>query len=155
MEKININKGLLLSNPNTSIFWNMCKRDLMKIFGDNYKKINFTYCSGKAILFTNINAVLAFTTLPFLGIRKIEVLRDREYYSTHSLKESFTEFQEKLIEHFGEPTKVIYSTDKSYDDGYPRYIWIFKKIIIEHYVFERFGFGEYLIIRKSLKKNYK
>ena len=128
--KVNVENGLSLYKPNRILHWKQSKNDILKLFvGENLDKITNDYYLIYASVFQeNFYYNIGFHFKNDL-LYKLEFFRNKKYFETHNIYDSYSEFQSVLENIFGIPTKVQQTFSC---------MWKLKMIHISHYIYERF-----------------
>ena len=138
----NLKNGVALEDPAGIIPWRTSPRKLAKMY-PGLKKITRGYYSLDVNFLNGLHCTMALNFRPSncSGIR-FDIFRPAEYCKNHTLKESYGGFQKHIELALGKPS----STTHDPESGFDSHVWKIGMVIVEHYVFERFGLEEHFYI---------
>jgi len=173
VEKMNINEGFQIDEPDVFVPWGIEEEGLVNLLG-NYglKKFKKGYYTLSCKFLGGLSCELGFhfetkededkikefeSYRKSIGkiLKKHELtykparqgtLKELEFFrlSYPNLKESFEEFQFYFEKEFGKPKE-----SKPDQNGFMNHVWRFESVSIYHYVIDRFGPEEQMRIKKT------
>jgi len=140
---MDISKGFQIEQPRLLIPWGIREAQLRQIFqGHVLRHITDGYYTTSCISLSGLSHELGFHFNPRVGGVLVEYEFFRRSYPDQAA--SYAEFQRHLEATFGSPT-----ISSAGSEGFPTQVWRIDDAEIAHYVFDRFGPEEHVMIRKK------
>jgi hypothetical protein len=137
--------GLTLEDPEFHIEWRTAKSELVDSFpAERLEEVSSTYFAATCVSHKGLRCRIGFRFGRFprqsveLLLYQLEFFRDSD--SPMGLRTSFVEFQRHFEMVYG-PGQIA-----GQSQGFPIYKWLIPGAEIRHFVSERFGPAEYLLI---------
>ena len=142
-----IENGLLLEDPPTTVRWEITCEDLVRALGNAVREVAANcYLGGPFRLYRDKLCRIGF------HFDNDHLSAFELYWSDEGdLSKSFAEFQQWLEATFGPPTRRSDPDPTKIDlsAGYSHFDWEVGPVLIKHYVLDRFGPEEHVWIDKG------
>lgn len=141
-----IDNGLIIEDPKIVLPWSLQKKDLYMI--NNIKVINENYYTFKITL----------SAIPFINcaglhfendrLSRIDLFNNEKHLIESEIDNIFNNHQLTLEKNFGKSVKngLLEKLFKQVNKGDIEYKWIFRRVLIIHKLWDRFGKEEVLKI---------
>lgn len=138
-----IEEGFKINEPDVFIPWNIKEKALsrkLKKYG--LRKVGSGYYTIACEPLIGLRCMLGF----HFELTKNGILEYLEFFRKDysDIKKSFENFQFHFEKTFGKPT-----SERDGDEGYKNYEWDLDTVQISHYVYDRFGPEEHMLLEKT------
>ena len=140
LDRMNISVAFPLEDPAVSIPWGISDRELTALLGTRLRNVTTGYFTMTCTSLAGLEHELGFHFEPRSGGRLVELEFFRRSYADQA--GSFKGFQDAFERAFGPPSSVAPG-----DEGFPTCDWQLGKVMIRHFVFDRFGPEEHMRVR--------
>ena len=140
---MDIAKGFQLDTPDIFIPWEIDEKTLTDLFdGHSLRHVTAGYYTTSCTSLNGLNCMLGFHFNP----RQDGTLAGLEFFRADNIdrQKSFDDFQHHFETAFGPAQNITKG-----DEGFDQFEWMIDDVQIIHYMFDRFGLEEHMIIKKS------
>ncbi|KAB2877580.1 hypothetical protein F9K33_16115 [bacterium] len=139
-----IDNGFKIDHPDVFVPWDIEEKQLMKLFnGQRLVNVSTGYYTIDSESLNGLKCTIGFHFEP----RKSGLLKELEFFRANYTDQvkSYEEFQRHFEQAFGRPTQTSVGTE-----GFNDHSWVFAKVSIFHFVFDRFGPEEHMRIKRTV-----